>query len=50
VLNGVPRLSIDLVLRETASGVFDWSSGEETAIDLAPNTMLPNRLLNFAYV
>lgn len=40
--NGVPRLGIDLTLRETASGVFDWSSGEETAIDLAPNTTLPD--------
>jgi hypothetical protein len=40
--NGVPRLGIDLVLRETASGVYDWNSGEETAIDLAPNTTLPD--------
>jgi hypothetical protein len=40
--NGIPRLGIDLVLRETASGVYDWSSGEETAIDLAPNTTLPD--------
>lgn len=40
--NGVPRLGIDLLLRETASGVYDWNSGEETAIDLAPNTTLPD--------
>jgi hypothetical protein len=40
--SGTPRLGIDLVLRETASGVYDWSSGEETAIDLAPNTTLPD--------
>jgi hypothetical protein len=40
--NGTPRLGIDLVLRETASGVYDWNSGEETAIDLAPNTTLPD--------
>lgn len=38
----VPRLGIDLMLRETASGVYDWNSGEETAIDLAPNTSLPD--------
>lgn len=32
-----------LTLRETASGVWDWSSGEETTIDLAPNTTLVSR-------
>lgn len=40
--NGVPRLGIDLTLRETASACFDWSSGEETIVDAAPNTTLPN--------
>ena len=35
-------LGTDLVLRETAAGVFDWASGEETTVDLAPNTNLPN--------
>jgi hypothetical protein len=35
-------LGYDLVLRETASGVWDWANGEETAIDLAPNTNLPD--------
>lgn len=33
---------IDLELRETASGVYDRSSGEETVRDLAPNTTLPD--------
>ena len=42
---GAPTLGIDLVLRETAAGVYDWVSGEETAVDLAPNTNLPNALL-----
>lgn len=36
------RLGTDLVLRETASTVFDWSSGEETAVDPAPDTNLPD--------
>lgn len=32
---------IRLRLRETAAGVFDWNNGEETLVDLAPNTNLP---------
>ncbi len=35
-------LGVQLVLRETASGVFDWNSGHETAHDIAPNSSLPN--------
>jgi len=38
---GVPVLGITLTLRETAPTIFDWSAGEETRIDLAPNTALP---------
>ena len=37
-----PRLGVDMVLRETASAVYDWSSGEETTVDTAPNTNLPD--------
>ncbi len=37
-----PTPQVDLVLRETAPGVYDWNSGEETQIDLAPNTTLPD--------
>lgn len=33
---------VELLLRETASGVWDWALGAETAIDLTPNTNLPN--------
>jgi hypothetical protein len=33
-------LGCDLVLRETASAVYDWSSGEETQVDPAPDTNL----------
>lgn len=33
---------VDLELQESASGVFDWNNGEETEVDLAPNTNLPN--------
>lgn len=32
----------DLVLRETASAVYDWNSGEETTVDPAPDTDLPD--------
>jgi hypothetical protein len=28
--------------RETATTVFDWNSGEETQVDPAPNSILPN--------
>lgn len=31
----------DLILRETATGVYTWANGEETAIDLSANTTLP---------
>lgn len=37
-------LGCDLVLRETASTVYDWSSGEETVVDDAPDTNLPDFL------
>jgi len=40
--NSGPAPKIDLVLRETASGIYDWNSGQETEIDLAPNTDLPD--------
>jgi hypothetical protein len=40
--DGAPYIGVDLVLRETASGVYDWASGEETTVDLAPDTLLPN--------
>lgn len=37
-----PRLGVDLTLRETAATVYDWNSGEETVLDPAPDTNLPN--------
>ena len=40
--SGAPLLGVDLGLRETASAVFDWASGEETQVDPAPNTNLPD--------
>lgn len=40
--NGAPITAVRLNLRETASGVYDWNNGEETRVDLAPNTTLPN--------
>ena len=39
---GGPVLGVDIELRETAPGVWDWNSGEETTVDLAPNTLLPD--------
>lgn len=42
--DGAPALGVDLVLRETAAGVWDWNDGEETTVDLAPNTDLFNPL------
>ncbi len=35
-------VGVDLELRETASGIYDWNSGMETAGDTAPNTTLPS--------
>ncbi len=37
-----PVITCQLRLREIASGCFDWANGEETKIDLAPNTQLPD--------
>ena len=34
--------TVDYLLRETASSVWDWAYGEATAVDPAPDTMLPN--------
>lgn len=39
---GEDALGIDLTLRETASADYDWNSGNETLIDPAPDTNLPN--------
>lgn len=33
---------IEMKLKETASTVYDWNNGEETQVDPAPNTNLPN--------
>lgn len=33
---------VNLTLRETASAVYDWNSGMETTVDIAPNTNLPD--------
>ena len=41
---GVPVFTVDMTLRETASGIYDWNMGEETTTDLAPNTNLANPL------
>lgn len=38
----VPLLGIKLQLQETAASIYDWSSTEEGAVDVAPNTNLPD--------
>lgn len=37
-----PMLGVDMILQETASAVYDWNNGEETSVDPAPNTTLPD--------
>jgi hypothetical protein len=39
---GNPMLAVDLTLQEIAPGIFDWNNGEETTVDLAPDTNLPD--------
>ena len=39
-----PTPVINMALRETASAIYDWDA-EETAVDLAPNTNLPDPFL-----
>lgn len=34
--------SVNLMLRETASAVYDWDTSNQTAVDFAPNTNLPD--------
>ena len=36
------RLELDITLRETAAAVYDWSTSDEQAQDIAPNTNLPD--------
>lgn len=33
---------VSMTLRETASAIYDWDSGDETVIDISPNTSLPD--------
>jgi len=33
---------VELTLIETASEIYDWNYGEQTEVDIAPNTNLPN--------
>ena len=37
---GAPVFTVDMTLKETASAIYDWNMGEETTVDLAPNTNL----------
>lgn len=37
-----PTPTVSMTLRETASAIYDWNTGDETVVDLAPNTSLPN--------
>lgn len=40
--NGNPAPAISVMLRETASSIYDWSTSEEQEVDDAPNTDLPD--------
>lgn len=40
--DGVNVPYISVTARENASAVYDWNNGEETAVDPAPNTNLPD--------
>lgn len=42
--NNVPLFFVKMSLQETASELYDWVNGEETQVDPAPNTNLPNPL------
>lgn len=37
-----PGGAIEYTMRETAAAVYDWALGDQTAVDLAPNSNLPN--------
>jgi len=39
---GNPALVVQVMLRETVSTIYDWSTSEEQAVDDAPNTDLPD--------
>ena len=39
---GGTGFGVDLVLRETASAIYDWTSDEQFDVDPAPNTTLPS--------
>ncbi len=41
----VPLYYVKMSLQETASASYDWNNGEETAVDPAPDTNLPNALV-----
>lgn len=35
-------IGIEMTIQETAAAVYDWNDGEETQLDLSPNTNLPS--------
>lgn len=42
VMEASGEIGFDMVLRETASSVYDWNDGEETVADPSPDTNLPS--------
>lgn len=40
--NGISVPVIRMICRENASAVYDWNNGEQTVVDPAPNSTLPN--------
>lgn len=41
-VGNAPLFYVKMSLQETASACYDWNNGEETAVDPAPNTNLPD--------
>ena len=40
--SGQIEFVVSLILREAGTGIYDWNLGEETTVDVAPNTDLPD--------
>lgn len=40
--DNAPRLFVKMTLKETATTIWDWNLGEETTVDPAPDTELPD--------
>lgn len=48
IISNEGALGVELQLRETAAAVFDWSTSEEAAVDIAPNVTAGAAQADFA--